>query len=94
MENVMAEKYDYHLDKNKWYAIGPQNVAHSIKADNIFTLRVENRLFVFENTFLAFTKQIADVFNHAFESDIEKPLPPEMVKRNLGHDFGMSDYIN
>jgi voltage-gated potassium channel len=94
MECVMAEKYDYHLDKNKWYAVNVQNIAHHLKADNIFTLRVESRLFVFENTFLAFTKQIADVFNHAFEPDIEKTLPPEMLKRNLGHDFGMSDYIN
>lgn len=94
MENVMVEKYNYHLDKNKWYAIGPQNIAHHLIADNIFTLRVECRLFVFENTFLAFTKQIADVFNHVFEPDIEKILPPEMVKRNIDHDFGMTDYIN
>lgn len=94
MENVMAEQYDYHLDKNKWYAVNVQNIAHHLNADNIFTLRVESRLFVFENTFLAFTKQIADVFNHAFEPDISKPLPPEMVKRNLGHDFGMADYVN
>lgn len=94
MEEVMAEQYNYRLDKNKWYAVNAQNIAHHLKADNIFTLRVESRLFVFENTFLAFTKQIVDVFNHAFEPDISKPLPPEMVKRNLGHDFGMADYVN
>ncbi len=94
MENVMAEKFDYHLDKNKWYAINAQNIAHHLNADNIFTLRVESRLFVFENTFLAFTKQIADSFNHAFEPEIEKQLPPEMLKRRIGNDFGMSDYIN
>lgn len=94
MENVMAEKFDYHLDKNKWYAINAQNIAHHLKADNIFTLRVESRLFVFENTFLAFTKQIADTFNNAFESEVEKQLPPEMLKRRIGNDFGMSDYIN
>ena len=93
MEKVMKETYDYHLDKNKWYAIGPQNVAHFLKADNIFTLRVECWPFVFSNTFLAFTKQIADVFNHAFEPDVEKTLPPEMVKRQIGHDFGMADYV-
>ena len=94
MENVMAEKFDYHLDKNKWYAVNAQNIAHHLNADNIFTLRVESRLFVFENTFLAFTKQIADSFNHAFEPEIEKQLPPEMLKRRIGNDFGMSDYIN
>lgn len=94
MENVMAEKFDYHLDKNKWYAVNAQNIAHHLNADNIFTLRVESRLFVFENTFLAFTKQIADTFNNAFESEVEKQLPPEMLKRRIGNDFGMSDYIN
>ena len=94
MASVAEEKYDYHLDKNKWYAIQPTNVGHFIKADNVFTLRIEERLYVFSNTFLALAKSIADVFNHAFEPDISKPLPPEMVKRNLGHDFGMADYVN
>ena len=94
MASVVGEKYDYHLDKNKWYAIQPTNVGHFIKADNVFTLRVEERLYVFSNTFLALAKSIADVFNHAFEPDIEKQLPPEMLKRPIGHDFGMTDYID
>lgn len=93
MESVVIDKYDYHLDKNKWYAIQPTNVGHFIKADNVFTLRIEERLYVFSNTFLALAKSIADVFNHAFEPDIEKQLPPEMLKRPIGHDFGMGDYI-
>lgn len=93
MESVVMDKYDYHLDKNKWYAIQPTNVGHFIKADNVFTLRIEERLYVFSNTFLALAKSIADVFNHAFEPDIEKQLPPEMLKRPIGHDFGMGDYI-
>ena len=94
MTDLMSERYDYHLDKNKWYAIQPTNVGHFVKADNVFTLRIEERLYVFNNTFLALAKSIADVFNHAFEPDVEKQLPPEMLKRPLGHDFGMTDYIN
>ena len=94
MASVAEEKYDYHLDKNKWYAIQPINVGHFIKADNVFTLRIEERLYVFSNTFLALAKSIADVFNHAFEPDIEKQLPLEMLKRPIGHDFGMTDYIH
>jgi hypothetical protein len=42
---------------------------------------------------LALAKSIADVFNHALEPDIEKQLPLEMLKRPIGHDFGMGDYI-
>ena len=94
METVMADKFDYHTDKNKWYAVQSTNIAYFIKADNVFTLRLESRLFVFSNTFLALAKQIADVFNNAFEPDKEKQLPPEMLKRRISHDFGMSDYIN
>jgi hypothetical protein len=94
MASVAEEKYDCHLDKNKWYAIQPTNVGHFIKADNVFTLRIEERLYVFSNTFLALAKSIADVFNHAFEPNIEKQLPPEMLKRPIGHDFGMTDYIH
>jgi hypothetical protein len=40
------------------------------------------------------TKAIADVFNEAFEPEVSKQLPPEMVTRRVGHDFGFSDYIN
>lgn len=94
MASVAEEKYDYHLDKNKWYAIQPTNVGHFIKADNVFTLRIEERLYVFSNTFLALAKSIADVFNHAFEPDVEKQIPPEMLSRCIGHDFGMGDYVN
>ena len=94
MEQVMNDKFDYHLDKNKWYAVQPTNIGHYIKADNVLTLRVECRLFVFSNTFLSFTKHIADVFNHAFEPEAEKSLPPEMITRPIGHDFGMADYVN
>ena len=94
MEQTMVEKYHLHSDKNEWYAIQPANIAHFIKAPNVFTLRVECFVWVFDSTFLEATKSIADVFNHAFEPDVEKALPPEMLKRPIGHDFGMADYIN
>ncbi|MBQ1859178.1 MAG: hypothetical protein II140_04905, partial [Paludibacteraceae bacterium] len=94
MEQTMNEQYDLHTDKNEWYAILSTNIAHFIQAKNVFTLRVESFLFVFDARFLEIAKQIADVFNHAFEPDMEKALPPEMVTRRIGHDFGMADYID
>jgi len=91
---LQMERYNLHLDKNEWYAILTQNIAHHLKADNVFTLRIESYLFVFNATFLEFAKQLADTFNWAFEPEIEKQLPPEMVTRPIGHDFGMADYID
>jgi ribonuclease R len=71
-----------------------ENIGHFVKADNIFTLRIECFTFVFNQTFLDMIKTIADVFNYAFEPDVQKQLPPEMVTRRKGHDFGMRDYID
>lgn len=93
MEQQMAQ-YNLHLDKNEWYAVSSQNIAYHLKADNVFTLRVECFVYVFNSTFLEFVKQLADTFNFAFEPDKQKQLPPEMLTRQIGHDFGMSDYID
>ncbi len=79
MVSVMEEKYNLRADKNEWYAILSTNVANHLNAANVFTLRVEAFLWVFDARFLEITKQIADVFNHAFEPDVEKALPPDML---------------
>ena len=94
MEAEISEKFDLHADKNEWYAVSSANIAHFIKAENVFTLRIECFVYIFNNTFLNVIKTIADVFNYAFEPDVQKTLPPEMVTRRKGHDFGMRDYID
>lgn len=95
METKMAEKFNLYLDKNEWYAINPKtNIAQFINAENVFTLRVECFVYVFNNTFLNFIKTLAEVFNYAFEPEVQKQLPPEMLERQKGKDFGMSDYVN
>ena len=94
MESEISEKFDLHADKNEWYAVSSANIAHFIKAENVFTLRIECFVYIFNNTFLNVIKTIADVFNYAFEPDVQKTLPPEMVTRRKGHDFGMRDYID
>lgn len=95
MEKVMSDKYGYHCDRNEWYGVQyPQNVAYHFNAENVFTLRVECFVWVYDANFLEITKAIADVFNEAFEPEVVKQLPPEMVTRRVGHDFGFSDYIN
>ena len=95
MSEYMQEKYSLNSDKNKWYGVQNKlNVGYHIKADNVFTLRVEAYLWVFDANFLEFIKAIADIFRQNLEPEKEYQLPPEMVTRRLGHDFGFGDYIN
>ena len=95
METKMAEKFNLYLDKNEWYAINPKtNMAQFINAENVFTLRIECFVYVFNNTFFNFIKTLAEVFNYAFEPEVQKQLPLEMLERQKGKDFGMSDYVN
>ena len=89
----VLSRYEYCCDKNLWYAVGKKNIAHYIKAENVFTLRVEAYVWMFDATYLAVTKDLADIFNEAFEPGVHKELPPEMVKRVIGHDFGFGDYV-
>ena len=91
----MNLKYSLNCDRNKWYASQKNyNIAYNINADNVFTLRVEAYLWVYDANFLEFTKTIADIFTKHLEPGVVKELPPEMVKRRFGQDFGFTDYIN
>ena len=95
LSNVMESKYNYHCDKNIWYpALNKKNIAYHVNAENVFTLRVEAYVWVYDAAFLAITKDLADVFNEAFEPDVHKALPLEMLERRKGHDFGFADYID
>ena len=94
LSTELENKYGYKSDKNIWYAIGKQNVAHYIQSNNIFTLRVEAFVWLFDNRFLEVTKCIADIFHAVLESEKEQIVPPEMLKRIKGHDFGMKDYVD
>lgn len=51
-------------------------------------------LWIFNSGYVDVAKTIADVFNEAFEPEVKKELPPEMVTRRKGHDFGFGDYVN
>ena len=95
MSEVLGEKYNYSCDKNQWYPVlNKKNIAYHIDAENVFTLRVEAFVWVFDATYLAVTKDVADILNEVFEPEVQKELPPEMVTRPKGHDFGFGDYIN
>lgn len=88
------ENYNQHCDKNEWYAIGPNNISRHIECPDSFTLRIECRLFVFDSRFLQYAKDLADLLNAHLEPEVAKPIPQEMLKRPMGHDFGMGDYVN
>ena len=91
----MAKTYNLNCDKNKWYGVQKNiNVGYYLNAENTFTLRVEAYLWAFDANFLEFTKAIADTFRANLEPEKEFTLPPEMVSRPFGHDFGFADYQN
>ncbi|MBR5443276.1 MAG: ion transporter [Paludibacteraceae bacterium] len=90
----LENKYGYKSDKNIWYAIGNANIAHFLTASNIFTLRVEAYVWVFDNRFLSITKSIAETLHTILEPEKALVIPPEMLHRPKGHDFSMRDYID
>ena len=95
MEEVMDQKFNYKCDKNYWYGIQKgKNIGYHVNAANCFTLRVEAYLWIFNSGYVDVAKTIADVFNEAFEPEVKKELPPEMVNRRKGHDCGFGDYVN
>ena len=94
MSESVESKFGYKSDKNEWYAIGSQNFIHRIECGNSFSLRVEAYVWMSDNRFMSITKEIADSMHRVLEPEVDVPLPPEMVTRNEGHDFGMDDYID
>ena len=96
--NIISEElkktYDYNCDKNEWYAVNKDNIAHYITAENVFTMRVECFVWMMDQRRVAFIKTLADGINAALEPEVEKVLPPEMVTRPSGKDFGMQDYVD
>jgi voltage-gated potassium channel len=94
LSETLERDFNYHCDKNEYYIVGKQNIAHYIKADNIFTLRVECFVWLSDFRRMATIKALADGINAIIEPELEKQLPPEMVTRVEGHDFGMQDYVD
>jgi voltage-gated potassium channel len=94
MEQTLKEKFDYNCDKNEWYAIGKQNIGHRITASNVFTLRIEAFVWIFDSRWGLAVKTIADCFHEILEPERPVEIPYEMAKRQEGHDFGMQDYVD
>ena len=95
MSKYMLDTYNLVSDKNKWYGVQKKlNVAYHVTAENVFTLRVEAYLWIFDANFLELTKAIADHFRKYLSPGAEAPLLPEMKERQLGHDFGFGDYVD
>ena len=95
MTETVGRLYNLLTDKNKYYKVSEKtNLARLIKARNTFTLRVEAYTYVQNQSRLALAQTIADVFNRNFEPDVKKAIPPEMLKRQKGHDYGMQDYVD
>ncbi len=94
LSNELNDKYDYKSDKNIWYAIGKENISHHLSAENIFTLRVECFVWMFDSRYMSVIKTIADSLHTSFEPEKDITLPYEMVSRQFGKDFSMDDYVD
>ena len=95
VEASMAEKFGHKCDKNEWYAINSQNFGHRIPtAKNIFTLRVECFVWMFDNRWGSVIKSLAEDLHDVLEPERPLKIPFEMVERQEGHDFGMQDYVD
>ena len=91
----MSGTYNLKCDKNKWYGVQKnKNIAYHLKAENVFTLRVEAWLWIFDANFLEYAKVIADIFRRTIEPEKQYQLPSEMLNRPMGHDFGFGDYVD
>ena len=91
---MLGSKYEYYCDKNQWYAVGKENIAHRIQSPNIFTLRVECFVWVFDNRRLGVIKDVAEMMHNILEPERELVIPAEMVTRQINKDFGMQDYVD
>jgi voltage-gated potassium channel len=94
LADTLKRDFNYNCDKNQYYAIGKLNVGYHTKAENVFTLRVESYVWMMDARYGAIIKALADGINAILEPEVEKQLPPEMVTRIEGHDFGMQDYVD
>lgn len=95
MTETVGNLYNLKTDKNKYYKVSEKtNIARLLKAQNTFTLRLEAYTYIQNQSRVALATTIADVFNKHFDPNVEKPIPPEMLARPKGHDFGMQDYVN
>lgn len=90
----MSDEYGYHCDKNRYYTMSEKNIAHHLKADNIFVMSIENFVWMFDSRYLAVIKTIADTLNSNIEPEKAKELPPEMLTRQSGKDYGMNNYTD
>ncbi|MBQ7280059.1 MAG: ion transporter [Bacteroidales bacterium] len=93
MSKTMDDQFGLKCDRNQWYGVSNENIAHKLEADNVFTLRVAGFMLVNDDRLCAIVKQIADCLRQSIEPERSEPLIPEMRKRNVGHDFGMADYV-
>ena len=94
LEQELNDKFDYHCDKNKWYAVSEQNIGYYITASNVFTLRVECFVWMFDNRWGSVIKTLAEGIHSVIEPDRPLVVPFEMELRQEGHDFGMQDYVD
>ncbi|MBQ7947293.1 MAG: ion transporter [Bacteroidaceae bacterium] len=94
LSKVLSEKYSHRCDKNEWYAIIKDNVCRVIKANNVFTLRVECFVWMHDNNYMSVIKDVAETIHTTVEPERKLSVPQEMLKRPEGKDFGMEDYVD
>ncbi len=91
LSKTLEEGFGVKIDCNDYYVSSKKMLAHFIPGCNGFALRFECRAIYFPANKIARIKAIADALNRAFEPDIEKHLPQEMLEHPR-ECFGFEDY--
>ncbi len=94
ISQTMSSEYGYNCDRNRYYTMSDENIAHHLKAENIFVVSIENFVWMFDSRYLAVIKTFADKLNNNIEPEKAKEIPPEMLTRQSGRDYGMNNYID
>ena len=93
LSKTLEDGFGIKTDSNDYYTASKKMLVNFIPGCNGFALRMECRSIYFPANRLARIKAIADALNRAFEPDVEKSLPPEMIDRPE-ECFGYEDYKN
>lgn len=93
LSKTLEDGFGIKTDCNDYYMASKKMLVNYIPGANGFAMRMECRTIYFPADKMARIKAIADALNRAFEPEVEKSIPPEMLERPA-EGFGYEGYVN
>ncbi len=93
LSKTLEDGFGIKTDCNDYYTASKKMLVNFIPGANGFAMRMECRAIYFPADKMARIKAIADTLNRAFEPEVEKAIPPEMLERPT-EGFGYEGYID